>query len=118
MLHQAANGNDQSINMDLLARAYLANDELTQKVMHRAADLLGMAIANWVTLLALDTVIIGGGMTEALGDRYLQHIRQSFEATVFPARCRACRLMPTKLRGDAGPLGAASLARQLVASST
>ncbi len=117
MLHGAANGDDRAIDMDLLAKAYSAGDELTQQVIHRAADLLGTAIANWVTLLALDTVIIGGGMTEMLGQQYLERIRRSFEATVFPARCQACRLMPTKLRGNAGPLGAALLARQLVGSA-
>ena len=118
MLNATTNGDSQTIDMGLLARAYSAGDVLTQQVIHRAADLLGIAIANWVTLLALDTVIIGGGMTEALGERYLQRIRRSFEATVFPERCQACRLVPTKLRGNAGPLGAALLARQMVASST
>ena len=118
ILHGAANSDGQTIDMDLLARSYSAGDDLTQQVIHSAADLLGTAIANWVTLLALDTVIIGGGMTEALGECYLQRIRRSFEATVFPDRCRACELVPTELRGDAGPLGAALLARQIVGSST
>ena len=117
-LHIAAKGDRAAIDMEALAEAYAAGDALTQQVVHRAADLLGIAIANWVTVLALDTVIVGGGMTEALGEPYLQQIRRSFEATVFPARSRACRLAPTQLKGDAGPLGAALLARQLVVGST
>ncbi len=117
-LHAAANGESRAIDMVTLAEAYAAGDVLTQQVVHRAAELLGIAIANWVTVLALDTVIVGGGMTEALGEPYLQQIRRSFEATVFPVRSRACRLVPTQLKGDAGPLGAALLARQLVVGST
>ena len=118
MLNEVGKGDGVTIDMGMLAEAYAAGDALTQQVVHRAADLLGIAIANWVTVLALDTVIVGGGMTEALGEPYLQQIRRSFEATVFPARSRACRLVSTQLKGDAGPLGAALLARQLVVEST
>ena len=118
MLNEVGKGDGVAIDMGMLAEAYAAGDALTQQVVHRAADLLGIAIANWVTVLALDTVIVGGGMTEALGEPYLQQIRRSFEATVFPARSRACRLVSTQLKGDAGPLGAALLARQLVVEST
>ena len=117
MLNEVGKGDGVAIDMGMLAEAYAAGDALTQQVVHRAADLLGIAIANWVTVLALDTVIVGGGMTEALGEPYLQQIRRSFEATVFPARSRACRLVSTQLKGDAGPLGAALLARQLVVES-
>ncbi|MCH8316397.1 MAG: ROK family protein [Planctomycetes bacterium] len=117
MLNEVGKGDGVAIDMGMLAKAYAAGDALTQQVVHRAADLLGIAIANWVTVLALDTVIVGGGMTEALGEPYLQQIRRSFEATVFPARSRACRLVSTQLKGDAGPLGAALLARQLVVES-
>ncbi len=117
MLNGVGKGDGVAIDMGMLAEAYAAGDALTQQVVHRAADLLGIAIANWVTVLALDTVIVCGGMTEALGEPYLQQIRRSFEATVFPARSRACRLVSTQLKGDAGPLGAALLARQLVVES-
>ena len=85
--------------------------ELTCRIIARGADLLGIAIANFVTFLAMDTVIIGGGITEALGERYLDLIRKAFERDVFPARCRDCRIVATKLKADAGLLGAALLAR-------
>ena len=83
--------------------------------MDHAADLLGITIANWVTVLSLETVIIGGGITEALGNPYLERIRASFEANVFPARARDCELLMTQLAADSGLLGAALLARESVA---
>ncbi len=115
MLHELVDRATGITGSKMLAKAYEAKDPLTVDVVHEAADLLGQAIANWVTVLALDTVIIGGGVTEALGAPYLDRIRASFEAWVFPDRCRQCKLVPTKLLDDAGLLGAAMLARNAVA---
>ena len=86
--------------------------DLTNAVVNEAADLLGIAIANQITVLALDSVILGGGVTEALGEPYLKRIRASFRKHVFPKRCAKCQLLMTELKDDAGLLGAALLARQ------
>ena len=40
-----------------------------------AARRLGITIANWITALALDCVIVGGGITEALGAPWLAKVR-------------------------------------------
>jgi glucokinase len=103
---------DGVIGSQQLADAYRNGDELAVSVVDEAADLLGIAVASWITLLALDVVIIGGGVTEALGRPYLNRIRASFKANVFPKRCRKCKLVMTELKDDAGLLGAALLARE------
>ncbi len=94
-----------------LAEAYHAGDPATCDVVNRSAELLGIAIANWVTLLSLDAVIIGGGITEALGEPYVKNIRASFDRDVFPDELRSCEIAVTTLAADAGLLGAALLAR-------
>ena len=96
-----------------IATAYTEGDPATCDVVNRSAELLGIAIANWVTSLGLGAVIIGGGMTEALGVPYLVRIRESFDRDVFPDELRACKLVITTLRADAGLLGAALLAQGL-----
>jgi glucokinase len=98
----------------ILARGYAAKDALTVEVIHHAADMLGVAIANCVTLLAIDTVLIGGGVTEALGEPWVARIHASFERHVFPERSREARFFMTELRENAGLLGAALLARARV----
>ncbi len=95
-----------------IAEAYRAGDPATCDLVNRSAELLGIAIANWVTLLSLDAVIIGGGITEALGEPYVKHIRESFDRDVFPDELRSCEIAVTKLAADAGLLGAALLARE------
>ena len=80
-------------------------------MLNRGAELLGVAIANLVTMLSLDAVIIGGGITEAIGEPYVNHIRASFDRDVFPDELRSCEIAVTTLAADAGLLGAALLAR-------
>ncbi len=113
LLKKITNDQPENIGTDELVSAYQQNDPLACKVINQAADLLGTAIANCITLLALDRVVIGGGMTEVLGEPFMQRIRASFAQSVFPARARSCQLLPTELAADAGLLGAAFLARGL-----
>ncbi len=94
-----------------LFEAYQAGDGLTVAVIDRAAALLGVAIAGWVTVLALDRVVIGGGVMETFGDVLMQKIRGQFDADVFPPQRQACRFLMTELRDRAGLIGAASVAR-------
>ncbi|MHC4966961.1 MAG: ROK family protein [Planctomycetota bacterium] len=98
----------------MIADAYAHGDQLTGNVVNRGAYLLGVAIANWITVLSLDTVVIGGGIAEALGAPYLDRVRESFRQNVFPKRCQDAALVMTELHADAGLLGAALLAREAI----
>ena len=99
------------IRSKVIGKAMRANDELTLRVLKEAAETLGVAIANVVTLLSLDCVVVGGGLTEAADERWLEWIRTSFHDAVFPEICRDCRIVESTLGDDAGLLGAALLIR-------
>ena len=98
-----------AITSSMIAKAYEREDELTRKVVDKAAELLGGAIANIVTMLSIDTVVLGGGVTEALGDAYLSRVRKGFERSVFPPSLRKIEFVASTLNDDAGMLGAAML---------
>jgi glucokinase len=115
IIHDLIGADLNRLGTDQIKRAYERGDHLAVDVAHRAADLLGIAIADTVTMLAMRSVFIGGGITEALGEPYFNRVRASFLAEVFPDRCRDCRLVMTKLAADSGLLGAALLARQSIA---
>jgi glucokinase len=87
---------ERTLATALIADAYSANDVLVCNVVNRGAFLLGVAIANWVTVLSLDKVVIGGGMTEALGEQYLARIRDGFREHVFPRRLQDCALVASR----------------------
>ena len=98
-----------SIGSSTLARAYEKDDELTRRVIDKSAEFLGVAIANIVTMLSIDCVVLGGGVTEALGGAYVARVTKSFERSVFPAVLRKTDIVASTLKDDAGVYGAAML---------
>jgi glucokinase len=101
--------NNPALNTVTIACNY-ENDTAITEAVNAGARRIGTSIANAITLLSLDTVILGGGLVEALGEPYIDVIREQFLADVFPAHCRKCKLCITQLGPDAGLLGAAALA--------
>ena len=99
-----------TIGSSTLARALEKNDELAHKVIDRSAEFLGVAIANIVTMLSIECVVLGGGVTEALGEAYVSRVRRGFERNVFPNTLRKTEILASTLNDDAGVLGAAMLA--------
>ena len=105
-------GDLSEIKSKTVARAYEMGDELTVEVVDNAAELVGIAIAGVVTLLSLGRVVLGGGLTEAIGDPLVDKVKKSVRAHVFPDKCRAVKVVGTKLLDDAGVLGAALIASE------
>lgn len=103
--------NDGRIGSSQIAQAFSEGDPAAVEVVDHAARFIGIAAANVVTLLSIDTVILGGGVTEALGEPFLARIRTAFDAVVFPQRLRSCEILMTALKDYAGVIGAASIAR-------
>lgn len=112
MLEELTGGKLDSIKSKLIARAYAEGDALTREVVHEAADLLAVPIANAVTLLGLPRVILGGGLTEAVGEAWVKRVRDAVRREVFFEACRAVEIVPSTLEDNAGLLGAALLARE------
>lgn len=94
-----------------VAHAFTSGDALVNQIVESAADLIGLMAANAATLLSLDAIVLGGGLVEALGDRFVHLVRSRFDEVVFPQQLRQCTIVPTQLRENAGLLGAAMLAR-------
>ncbi len=104
-------GDLDAVKSKTVAKAYEAGDELTMSVVDYAADLLGLNIAGVVTLLSLGRVVLGGGLTEAMGDVFVDRVKKAVRANVFPDECRQVKVVGTKLMDEAGILGAALIAR-------
>jgi glucokinase len=73
-------------------------------------------VANAVTLLSLPRVVLGGGVSEALGESFTAIVREAFKQHVFPPELQATEVLTGELGDDAGIVGAAALARQQHAS--
>lgn len=92
-----------------LLEAYTAGDPLVVEVIDDAAYRLGVAIGGFVTMLSLECVVLGGGLTEAMGELLVATVRRGVVRTAFPDACKSVRVVESELGDDAGILGAALL---------
>ncbi len=95
-----------------IARAYAEGDPAVREVVDRAAQRIGVAIANVATVLSLGKVVVGGGLVETMGGAFVGPIERSVRENIFPEELRAIEVTATKLGPDAGLMGAAMLVRQ------
>lgn len=100
----------EKIKSKALAQAYEAGDELTLEVVNDAARLIGDQIGSIVTLLSLERVVLGGGLTEAIGEPFVKRVREATRDIAFPAVCKQVDVVASALLDNAGLLGAAMIA--------
>ena len=84
-------------------------DPSARRAVEQAAEALAMGIADLISALNPQVVVLGGGLMQA-SDLFLEPIRRAVPRWAQPIAARECRIVPTALGQDAGLLGAARLA--------
>jgi glucokinase len=101
------------LTSSVIAKALDADDPVMTKVMRRAQHHIGVAVSNVVNLLDPEVVVIGGGIAERLGESFVAPIREAAYERLLVQRDREkVRILPTELKENAAPMGAAWVARQ------
>jgi glucokinase len=95
-----------------LAEAVAAGDAVAVRSVTRAAHYLGLGVGGLINTFGPEIVIIGGGVTEALGTPWIDLVRNVARAQTLVDREAKIRIEPAALGDDAGILGAALLARE------
>lgn len=93
-----------------VVEAARAGDPGALAAVGRAADYTAMGVANLVSLLNPEVVVLGGGFGHGAADLLLQPIRAGVRRWAQPIAAARCRLEASQLGEDAGLLGAARLA--------
>lgn len=83
-----------------------AGDERCIEAVADAANYLGIALGNAVTLLGPDRIVIGGGIVAA-GDAFLDPIREATRRRVTLVPHEDIHIVPAALGSEAGAIGAA-----------
>jgi glucokinase len=109
-LCQRCQGDLDQLTTRQIAAAAQAGNALAAGLIEQAAEVLGWAIAQTITLTAPDRVVLGGGVS-LIGASFLQRVRQSVRQFVFPPLADACDLVPAELGELVVVYGAVELAR-------
>jgi glucokinase len=91
---------------DVLTAAASGNAR-ARRVIEATAELLGRAVADFVSLLNPDLVVLGGGVGAGFGKWLLPRIRTTVREHAQPVSARGVRIVTSELGPDAGLLGAA-----------
>src|SRR5262245_46184186 len=107
----AAAGTDlANIRSGVLADAIQAGDRVIERIVERAARLIGWVVGDVVNLLAPDVVVLGGGLVEAMPDLLVNEVEQAARQRAAPPFAKSFKIMAAKLGDDAVVRGAAAWA--------
>jgi glucokinase len=102
-----------TMSSSIIEQALDANDWVVQTVMAQAEYYMGLLVANIVNVLDPEVIVLGGGVVERLGERYLEPVRETAERYYLNQERKAkIHIVTTQLGGYAGVLGAATMAYQ------
>lgn len=95
----------------IIAEAIDNGEVVVESIVREAARWIGIAIAGAINLMAPDTVILGGGLVEAMPKLFVNQVTKSAKKRVMPAYVDTFQVVAAELGDDAVALGAAAWAR-------
>ncbi|MGL6096229.1 MAG: ROK family protein, partial [Fimbriiglobus sp.] len=99
-----------------LAEFYHKADPVAVTVVDDAARALGAAVASVVNLLSPEVVVIGGGVSGALGESFIERIWDIAKRYTLPGAAENVRCVPAALGDDSGIVGCAAFAKAKTAA--
>jgi glucokinase len=101
------------LTSSVIAEALKQNDAVMKETLAAAQRILGLLAANLVNTLDPEMIVIGGGVTERLGDKFVAPIRQlAYANFINKTNARSVKIIPAALKDASGVVGAAVLARE------
>ncbi len=107
-LCERAGANPGSLTAEMVVAAARENDALARRVVEETAVWLGRGVANIISLLNPEMIVLGGGLMQA-GDLMLDSIRREAFEWAQPLAAKQARIELAELGEDAGLFGAARL---------
>jgi glucokinase len=112
-----AGGDLEAVTAEVVADAARANDPLALEIIAGAVTYLAMGIANIVSIMNPEAVVLGGGLFRA-ADLFLEPVRREFRRWAQPLAARTVRIELSLLGEDAGLYGCGKLAWDAVMKET
>ena len=90
-------GDVEQLTAKVIAQAAAEGNEVARDVMQHACDALGLAIAQAITLVAPEVVIVGGGVTLVGEQMFFAPLRRAVDRFVFPPLAGSFSILPARL---------------------
>lgn len=110
MLGSLISATPQQLTAELIVRAARGGDPLALKIVTQQCRWLARGLANLISLLNPEAIVIGGTLGKAF-EPYLDDIREEARRWAAPAAARNCRILGATLTQNAELIGAARLAQ-------
>ncbi len=116
LMRELAGKDPNAVTAEIVAAAARKRDFLAQNLIGETVTYLGMGIANIVSILNPEIVVLGGGLFQA-SDLLLEPVRREFRRWAQPLAAQAVRIEVSTLGEDAGLAGCGKLAWESVEGS-
>jgi len=100
----------------VFVKALAAGDAVAIELIDDAVGALGVAIASCVSLLDIALVVVGGGLADRMGPRFVERVEEACRTDVFP-RNPDLRIVPAALGDRGGSMGAALMAAERISAA-
>lgn len=97
-----------------LSEAVKKEDPLATKIVGRAAITIGTVLGSLTTLLNIDTIVLGGGVIEAMHEFMIPRIKKAFKESVLKEPGEFVKIFETKLGDDAALYGGVALTEEFL----
>ena len=108
-LAKEAGSDPQNIRSGALARSIAAGDSLVEDLVREAAAKIGQVVGGIINVVSPDTVVLGGGLVEAMPDLFVTEVGKMVKRIALPELAQCVRVVPAQLGDDAVMMGAARL---------
>jgi glucokinase len=102
----------QEIRSAALADSIQGGDQAVEQIVRRAAEKIGIAVGNMVSVMCPDVVVLGGGLVEAMPEIFVSTVSETAQGVAMPPLAKLFGVVEAKLGDDAGVLGAAAWAEK------
>ena len=104
------NGKVESLTAKIVAQAAVEGNEVAREIFAHACQVLGWGIAQMITLLAPQVVVIGGGVPMVGEPLFFAPLRKEVDRYVFPPLVDTYQIVPAQLGESVVVHGALALA--------
>ncbi len=105
------------VRSKVISEAIKNGDREVERVVKKAIEQIGYAALNMVHLLSPDTIVLGGGLVEAMRDLFVKGVEEVLDKYLLDCYRGTCKVVSAKLGDDAGALGAAGWIEKIIGGS-